>query len=306
MLTPPFLKKGDTIAITATARKISPQEVNNAVKLIEQQGYQVKLAPHLFAEENQFAGSDAQRKSDLQTLINDTTVKAIIIARGGYGTMRIIDEIDFTPLQKYPKWLIGYSDVTVLHSALHLKQLASLHATMPINFDKNEEATDSLFKTIAGEKVVFNYNYQTSINAHLFRQGKTTAQIVGGNLSLLYAMQGSATDIDTNGKILFIEDLDEYLYHVDRMVLSLKRAGKFDKLAGLVIGGMSDMKDNSIPFGKTAEEIIAYHLSDKNYPICFDFPCGHIDRNLALLLGLTATLDVNQNTVSLQYIDGYS
>ena len=301
MLIPPFLKKGDTIGITATARKISKEELESAVKTIELKGYKVQFANHLFAVENQFAGNDEQRKNDLQSLIDDKNVKAILIARGGYGTMRIIDEINFNALRENPKWIIGYSDVTVLHSALNLQNIASLHATMPINFLKNEEATNSLFKVIAGEKTSYVYNYDTSLNKNLFKQGKVIAPIIGGNLSLLYAMQGSKTDIDTKGKILFLEDLDEYVYHIDRMVLSLKRAGKFDDLAGLIVGGMTDMKDNLVPFGYSAEEIISSHLKDKNYPICFDFPCGHIDRNLSLPLGLIATLNISEQQVLLSY-----
>lgn len=299
MLTPPFLKKGDIIGITATARKISVDELEYAVKSIESKGFKVQFAPNLFAVENQFAGSDEQRKNDLQCLIEDKNVKAILIARGGYGTMRIIDKIDFSALRENPKWIIGYSDVTVLHSALNLQNIASLHATMPINFSKNEEATNTLFNIINGEKISYTYDYEASVNKNLFKKGTTTAPIVGGNLSLLYAMQGSKTDINTKGKILFLEDLDEYLYHIDRMILSLKRAGKFDDLAGLIIGGMSDMKDNAVPFGQSAEEIISHHLKDKNYPVCFDFPCGHIDRNLALPLGIEANLIISEEQISI-------
>lgn len=301
MIIPPFLNKGDTIAITATARKISTNELEYAVKTIEGEGFKVKFAANLFAEHHQFAGIDEQRCSDLQTCINDINVKAILIARGGYGTMRIVDDIDFTPLIENPKWIIGYSDVTVLHNALHKLNLASLHATMPINFAKNKEATTSLFNVLTGKKIKFEYDYNSSINKSLYKLGNAKAPVIGGNLSLIYAMQGSKTDIDTKGKILFLEDLDEYLYHIDRMILSLKSAGKFDDLAGLIIGGMSDMKDNTIPFGQTAEEIIAHHLKDKNYPICYDFPCGHIDRNLALPLGLVATLEVTTHSVKLSY-----
>lgn len=301
MIIPPFLKKGDTIAITATARKISAQELENAVKTTESFGFKVKFADNLFNEHHQFAGHDEQRCSDIQALINDIEVKAILIARGGYGTMRIIDHIDFTPLFENPKWIIGYSDVTVLHSTLHNYNLASLHATMPINFAKNEEATSSLFHFLMGKKIKFDYDFSASLNQSLYKIGSANAPVVGGNLSLLYAMQGSKSDIDTSGKILFLEDLDEYLYHIDRMILSLKRAGKFDALAGLIVGGMSDMKDNLVPFGQTAQEIVAHHLRDKNYPICFDFPGGHIDRNLALPLGLTANLEVKNNNVKLSY-----
>ncbi len=301
MIIPPFIKKGDTIGIAATARKISKEELGDAIALIEAKGYAVKLSTNLFAEDNQFAGTDEQRANDLQELINDPTVKAIIIARGGYGSMRIADRIDLKPLQKNPKWLIGYSDITVWHSALHCHHIASLHATMPINFTKNIEATNTLFNFLEGQVLSYYYPISDSANRSLFKEGKATAPIVGGNLSLLYAMQGSITDIDTTGKILFIEDLDEYLYHIDRMIVSLKRAGKFEALAGLIVGGMSDMKDNTLPFGKTAEQIIASHIKDAKFPVCFDFPCGHIDRNLALPLGLNATLLVEHNQVSLTY-----
>ena len=298
---PPFLKKDDIIGIAATARKISELELSDAIQIIQQHGYQVQLAPNLYAQENQFAGSDAQRKVDLQSLINDPSVKAIIIARGGYGTMRIIDDIDFSALTKKPKWIIGYSDVTVLHSALHKLGIASLHATMPINFLKDSTATESLFKVLNGDKMTYNYDYSNYNTKNLFKLGEVNAPIVGGNLSLLYAMQGSTSDIDTDGKILFLEDLDEYLYHIDRMILSLKRAGKFKHLAGLIIGGMSDMRDNTVPFGHTVEEIIAHHIEGATYPVCYNFPCGHIDKNMALPLGVQATLSVTQNSVNLKY-----
>jgi muramoyltetrapeptide carboxypeptidase len=172
---------------------------------------------------------------------------------------------------------------------------------MPINFTKNKEATDTLFKFLEGQMMSYAYPISNPANRSLFVEGKATAPIIGGNLSLLYAMQGSITDIDTSGKILFIEDLDEYLYHIDRMIVSLKRAGKFEAIAGLIVGGMSDMKDNTVPFGKTAEQIIASHIKDAKFPVCYDFPCGHIDRNLSLPLGLTATLLVEHNQVSLTY-----
>lgn len=302
MRIPPFLKKGDTIGIIATARKISEAELEMAVKRIEAEGYKVQFAPNLFAFADQFAGTDEQRRDDLQGMMHNPDINAILIARGGYGTMRIIDEINFDALFQDPKWIIGYSDVTVLHSALNGHNMCSLHATMPINFSKNEEATNSLFNVLAGNKTEYSYAYALSENKNLYKMGNVTAPVVGGNLSLLYAMQGSKTDIDTKGKILFLEDLDEYLYHIDRMILSLKRAGKFDDLAGLIIGGMTEMKDNTIPFGQGPEQIIAHHLSDKNYPVCFDFPCGHIDRNLALPLGFTARLEITKTNVSLSYL----
>ena len=300
MRKPPFLQPGDTIGITATARKISPAELNYAVACIEEQGYRVKLGRHLFAEDHQFAGNDAQRAADFHSMIDDAEVKAILIARGGYGTMRMVDLIDFSSLRELPKWVVGYSDVTVLHSALHQLNIPSLHATMPINFDKHREATMSLFQWLSGNELSVQYEYNQSVNAPLFKEGTVTAPVVGGNLSLLYALQGSKTAIQTAGKILFIEDLDEYLYHIDRMMLSLKRSGMLDNLAGLIVGGMTDMKDNAVPFGRTAEQIIAHYLPDASIPVCYDFPAGHVTFNHAVPLGVTAQLEVSANQVTFQ------
>jgi muramoyltetrapeptide carboxypeptidase len=224
---------------------------------------------------------------DLQTMLNDPLIKAVISARGGYGTVRIVDKIDFSQFKKTPKWIVGYSDITVLHSHVNNLKIETLHATMPVNFTKNLEATESLRKALFGE----NLNYQ--IEAHpMNKKGGAQGIVVGGNLSLIYALTGSVSDIDTNGKILFIEDLDEYLYHIDRMMMNLKRSGKLSNLAGLIVGGMTDMKDNTIPFGKTAEEIIIDAVKEFNYPVCFNFPAGHVDKNMAIYLGREAKLKV--------------
>jgi muramoyltetrapeptide carboxypeptidase len=299
LIQPDFLKKGDTVAIIATARKISRLEVQQAIDLLHTWGLNVITGKHLFGEYNQFAGTDEERAMDLQTMLNDVNVKAIIVARGGYGTVRIIDKVDFTSFKMHPKWIVGYSDVTVLHSHIHALGIQTAHATMPINFAKNEEATDGVRKILFGEKL----NYDVA-PFELNRTGKAQGQLVGGNLSLLYALQGSNSDIDTTGKILFIEDLDEYLYHIDRMMMALKRSGKLEGLAGLIVGGMSDMKDNTIPFGKNAEEIIIDAVKEYNYPVCFHFPAGHIDRNMALKLGAMCTLQVTDTTVYFEQSEG--
>lgn len=296
MLIPDYLKSGDTVAIIATARKISQEEVQPAITLLESYGLSVLLGPHLFSAEHQFAGNTEQRSHDLQWALDHTTAKAIIIARGGYGTVKLMEHINFTGLKKQPKWLVGYSDVTVLHNAIHNLGIATLHATMPINFLKNEEATNSLIDALFGklEKYV--------VEAHpLNREGNASAELVGGNLSLLYALSGTSLDLDTSGKILFIEDLDEYLYHIDRMMMQLKLSGKLKGLKGLIVGGMSDMKDNIVPFGKTAEEIILDIVEDYDYPVCFNFPAGHIDRNLALELSKTVCLHVSHEDVHLSF-----
>jgi muramoyltetrapeptide carboxypeptidase len=293
MNAPQFLKKGDKIGIVAPARKISKEEIQPAINAFEKWGLKVELGKNIFGNENQYSGSDKQRTEDLQTFLDDNSIRAIISARGGYGTLRIIDKLDFKKFKENPKWIIGYSDITVLHSHInHNFEIESLHATMPINFPKDEESVDMMKKVLFGERISY------SVNPHpLNREGKAEAIMVGGNLSLLYALKGSKSATSTSGKILFIEDLDEYLYHIDRMILSLKRAGKLSHLEGLVVGGMTDMKDNETPFGKTAEQIILDAVREYDYPICFGFPAGHQDKNLPLALGKKVKLSVGKNTL---------
>ena len=288
MTTPPYLKKGDTIGIVAPARKISKEEIQFAVDTFAKWGLKVILGENLLGDENQYSGSDEQRADDLQKMLDDNSIHAIISARGGYGTLRIIDKLDFKKFQEKPRWIIGYSDITVLHSHIHQNfEIETLHATMPINFSKDEESVETLRKNLFGEEIIYK------INSHpLNRKGNAEGELVGGNLSLLYAMKGSKSGISTSGKILFIEDLDEYLYHIDRMIISLKRSGKLSHLAGLIVGGMTDMRDNQIPFGKTAEQIIFDAVKEFDYPVCFGFPAGHAQKNLALPLGRRAKLKV--------------
>jgi muramoyltetrapeptide carboxypeptidase len=297
MINVPSLKPNDKIAIIATARKISAEELSFAVETIKAWGLRPVLGKNIYAIENQFAGSDEQRAKDFQWAINDESIKAIIIARGGYGTIRIIDEIDFNKLKTNPKWITGYSDVTVLHSHIHQHiGIPTIHATMPINFSKNKEAVETLRKCLFGENV--SYSFETH---PLNRIDEVKGVLVGGNLSLLYALSGTESDIDTKDKILFLEDLDEYLYHIDRMMLNLKRSGKLANLKALIVGGLTDMKDNAIPFGKTAEEIILDAVKDYDFPVCFNFPAGHVDRNLALYFGKEVCLKIGTTTCSLTY-----
>ncbi len=297
MKTPPTLKKGDTVAIAATARKTSKEIIESSAGILKAWGLKVVFAPNLFKEENQFAGSDKERAAGFQWALDNKEVKAIILACGGYGTMRVIDNLNFKKFVKDPKWIVGYSDTTIIQSHLVNLDIASIHGTMAFQFTKHEEATESLRKILFGEKQEYE------IETHkLNRIGETKAEVVGGNLSLLYALSGSHSDIDTKGKILFLEDLDEYLYHVDRMMLQLKRSGKLKNLKGLIIGGMSDMKDNTIPFGKTAEEIIWDAVKEYKYPVCFNFPAGHVARNLAFYIGKKANLKVTKKGSELSYI----
>ncbi|MBL4625611.1 MAG: LD-carboxypeptidase [Flavobacteriales bacterium] len=297
MIQPPFLKLGDKVAIVSTARKITERDLDFSINKLQEWGLHVVFGAHLFEEDNQFAGTDEMRVADFQEALNDDSIKAIICARGGYGTVRIIDALDFSILEKSPKWIVGYSDVTVLHAhILSNFDVQSIHGTMPINFESNTgEALSSLRKALFGEEL----SYEIKANG-LNKTGSGTGNIIGGNLSILYSLIGSRSDIDTTGKILFIEDLDEYLYHVDRMMQNLKRSGKLAGLAGLIVGAMSDMNDNAIPFGKQAEEIILDAVSPYDYPVCFGFPVGHINDNRALYVNKKANLRVG-SAVRLNY-----
>lgn len=295
MIQPPYLQQGDKIAIVATARKISLEEVQPAINLFKSHGLEVVLGENLFAVDNQFAGTDAQRRADLQTAMDDDSIKAIVCARGGYGTVRIIDGLDFAKFKASPKWLAGYSDVTALHSHIQTNfGIQTLHSTMPLSFPTKADETDKLQSATAMINVLMGQPIKYNLPAHpLNREGKAEGIITGGNLSMLYSLLGSPSDIDTNGKVLFIEDLDEYLYHIDRMMMNLKRNGKLNNLAALLVGGMSDMNDNKVPFGQTAEEIIAEKVAEFNYPVYFNFPAGHIEPNLPIKLGANVKVDFN-------------
>lgn len=295
---PPFLKAGDKIGIVAPARKFTPDELAFALRQFTSWGLVPVTGKNLFGADHQYSGTDAERAADLQTMLDDPEIKAIISARGGYGTMRIIDALDFTQFKKHPKWICGYSDITVLHSHINRQYgVETLHCTMPVSFEKDAFSLESLRKALFGEHRIIDIPTGNPLNRAGFAQG----ELVGGNLSLLYAMQGSASDIDTKGKILFLEDLDEYLYHLDRMMLSLKRAGKLAHLNGLVIGGMTEMRDNTVPFGRTGEQIIFDAVHEYAYPLCFEMPAGHGTQNHALYLGRQAKLSVG-DAVRLEFV----
>ena len=287
----------DKIAILSTARKINEKELNFAKQTITNWGLIPIESPNLRAQHHQFCGTDEQRASDFNWAIHQKEIKAILCFRGGYGSVRILESIDWNFLQQFPKWVIGYSDITALHNAINQLGLPSLHATMPINFSHNtQEALQSLKHALLGKK----YSIETHPSP-FNRLGNVEAEIVGGNLSILYSLSGTKYDIDTRGKILFIEDLDEYLYHIDRMLWNLKLSGKLAHLKGLIIGGMTNMHDNDIPFGMDVKQIILEITKEYNYPICFDFPAGHIDDNRALILGKKCKLKVQKETVKLLF-----
>ncbi len=274
-------------------------ELSPALEIIYKRGFEPVLGENIFKEDHQFAGNDKLRAFDFQSMLDNPDIKAIISARGGYGCVRIIDRINFTYFAKNPKWLIGYSDFTVFlnHTAKNFRT-ETLHATMPINFQENTiESLNGLFDVLTGKKP----QYQTETKG-IFRKGKATGKLVGGNLSVLYSLLGSSSFPDTQGNILFLEDLDEYLYHIDRMMMALKRAGKLENLAGLIIGAMTDMHDNTVAFGKTAEEIIFDTVAQYHYPVLSGFDTGHIQNNLPLIVGATATLEVTGKYSLIQFI----
>jgi muramoyltetrapeptide carboxypeptidase len=287
---------GSIFTITAPARKVTREEMAPGIALLESWGFKVKLSKNLFGEFNQYSGTDEERAADFQAALDDPESDAIIVARGGYGCVRIIDRLDFSTFTRRPKLIIGFSDVTVFHNHVHAHfGVPTLHAPMIFSMQPDKstpEALESMRKILKEENVQYN------VSAHpLNRNGIAEGILVGGNLSLLYALSGSPSDIDTNGKILFIEDLDEYLYHIDRMMMQLKRSGKLAGLRGLIVGGMSDMRDNAIPFGKIAEEIIAEAVSEYDFPVCMNFPAGHIQNNQPLVMGGRVSMEVGETSI---------
>ena len=300
MKTPDYLKKGSKIAIVAPARKISREEIAPAVKWIGDKGFVAVYDDRLFAEYHQLAGDDDFRAGVLQDYLDRDDIDAILCARGGYGTIHIVDKLDFSKFAKHPKWIVGYSDVTVLHAKMQQLGYQSIHGSMAINFPNNtKEALESLYEALTNpsfraniersemvvEKSSNNESFLLKRISPLPSVGRNDEVIVGGNLSVLYSMLGSDLFPETDGKVLFIEDLDEYLYHIDRMMMGLKRAGKLANLKALLVGAFSDMHDNTIPFGMTAKEIIAEKVKEYGYPVVWDYPAGHIDDNRAIVLG---------------------
>jgi len=297
MIYPPFLNPGDTIGIVAPARKVNRNELEFSIRWWEEKGFRVALGKHLFAAHHQYAGTDEERAEDLQNMLDNSEIKAIFCARGGYGTLRIIDKLEFLSFRLEPKWICGFSDITVLHSHINkVLEIATIHAAMPYSMNENNLVNlEMLFQTLIGEHPIYK------CKPHLQnRNGACNGQLTGGNLSLLYALSGSASDINTKQKILFIEDVDEYLYHIDRMMLQLKRAGKLKNLAGLLVGNFTKVKDNEIAFGKTFEEIIREHCEEYNFPIAFNFPAGHDETNVALKFSANYSLTVENDKTTLQ------
>jgi muramoyltetrapeptide carboxypeptidase len=297
LTSPHHLKKGDKVAITCPAKKL-PKPMIDAINLLESWGLEVVLGETVDASYHQFAGDDELRAKDLQRFIDDDSIKAIIAARGGYGTIRIVDRVDFGNFARNPKWLVGFSDITVLHAHLHSNySVQSIHGQMPVNIpDASAHSLASLKQALFGKELSY------TVHRHaLNRDGDGSGILIGGNLSLLIAVLNSVSDMDYTGKILFIEDVGEYLYAIDRMIRTLDRAGKLKQLAGIIVGGFTEIKDNDIPFGQTVPEIIMEVVMDYNYPVCFDFPAGHIPDNEAIIMGRVLNLSVQEKQAVAKY-----
>ncbi len=292
MNTPSYLKKGDKVALIAPAAKITRDYINNAVKLLNEWGLEVVIGKNILNANNYYAATDKLRADDLQHALDDPEIKAIICARGGYGTIRTMNKIVPGKFAQYPKWVVGFSDITVLHNYLqNTVNTESIHGTMPVQFEKNDKHTlDSLKNALFGEKIY--YRFATNSKSLL---GNTSGILTGGNLSVIYSLSGTPWDIDTNNKILFIEDVDEYLYHIDRIMMNLSSRGKLKNIKGLIVGAMNMMKEGKTPYGISVEDIILEHLKPLSVPVAFDFPAGHGVKNHAFYLGRNIQLNIDKD-----------
>lgn len=298
IIIPPYLKKGDTIALVCPAGYMPLRKATSCIKTLKHWGYNVKIGSTLGGKQkNYFSGNDEERLKDFQDALDDDTIKAILCARGGYGVSRIIDKLNFSTFKKKPKWIIGFSDITVFHSHINRNfNIATLHAPMAAAFNNGEKTKYITFlkNSICGKK----NNYKTE--SHVYNNlGKISGELIGGNLALMAHLIGSKSCYKTENKILFIEDVGEYLYNIDRMFIQLKRAGMLQHIKGLIIGGFSEMKDTTIPFGSDIYSIIHSHLVEYNYPICYNFPVSHNQENVSLKIGVNYELNVQKNKVSL-------
>ena len=301
MIKPEYLKKGDTIAIVAPGRKLDKDVIQYASKVIQSWGLTVSLSRNLFSNSHSYlAGSDAERMADFQQALDDDRVKAIICARGGYGSTRIVDQLNYAEFKKHPKWIVGFSDITAFHLKLFSEGYQSIHATMPVLFSNgnNETSVESLHKLLFGGSDIFQV-----VNDGSNRAGAFSGEVVGGNLSLLVDAIGTSSQPDLTNKILIVEEISEYLYKTDRMFMQLKRAGMLKQLGGLIIGHFTDVLDTELNFGETIKEIILRAVHEYNFPVGFNFPTGHDTPNLAWRSGGMATLEVNNTLATLIFND---
>jgi len=301
IIKPPYLKKGDTIMILAPAGRIKDKSsIDAGIKLANQWGLVVFLGNHLFTQNHTFAGTEEQRLEDLQRALDDPSIKAIWAARGGYGAVRIIDDIDFTEFEKHPKWIVGYSDITVLHNKLNGMGYASIQGQMPLTLDLDDPVQKP--SIISLKKALFGKNLKYKLKSNTRnRTGEGSGILVGGNLSIVYSMLGSDTQLDMNGKVLFVEDVGEALYHIDRMMISLKRAGYFENCKGLIVGDFRLKKNEGNSFGENLQDIMMRVVGEYDFPVIFDFPAGHLDDNRALIFGTNVELKVTEKKAKIRF-----
>ncbi|WP_407557044.1 LD-carboxypeptidase [Winogradskyella sp. 4-2091] len=302
LIQPPYLKAGDTVAIVAPSGilKNNEDEVQKATMLLQNWGLHVVIGKHLYNKADHFAGTDDERCEDLQNAMDDPKISAIWCAKGGYGTVRVLDKLNYTKFKENPKWIIGYSDITALHNQLHNEGFQSLHALMCISLTKDLNEVKNAIDTF--KSAIFGNPTDYTLEGSNFNKiGETSGELVGGNLTVLHTMLGSETSLDTSGKILFIEEIGEYKYHIDRMLQSMKRAGYFDNLNGLVVGNMSKMRKNTTLWGTSIEQLIIDALKEYDFPIAFNMPAGHEKDNRALVLGRTIDLKVSKTESSINF-----
>ena len=291
MKIPPFLTPGDTIGIVAPAKAITTDKIDDAVNFWESNGFKVKVSENCLGRSNYFSGTDTVRARDFQTMLNDDTVKAIVCARGGYGCIRIMDRINWASLMNDPKWIIGFSDVTVFHQYLNKLEIASMHATMPLNYsDNTPESLDSMLAQLTGKPYTFRWNSLAKV-----KEGEVSGTLIGGNLAVLTSLIGTRFMPDFTDKILVLEEVGEPLYAIDRMFYQLASSGVLQQLKGLILGSFSAIKDTEVPYGESLASIVSHHLNYLKLPTTFDFPLGHQDDNRALIFGKTYTLTVEAN-----------
>lgn len=297
---PSFLKPGDMVGIVSPSWFIDPSRLDEAVAYLEQWDLKVKIGRYAGNQSGPFAGSDEERLSDLQEMTNDPDIRAVICSRGGYGLLRIIDRVDFSVLQNNPKWYAGFSDITVLHNWLsEVCNIISVHSDMPLNFN-NPSKSKETFSTL--KQALFGSLDTVEWSGNVFNPGIAEGEISGGNLSLVYSLIGTPAEPETEGKILFLEDVGEFYYHVDRMLVSLKLAGKLKGLSALIIGGVNDMNETKVPWGKSVEETIIDNVREYNYPVFFNFPAGHIPDNRAFYIGRKAKIDLSGSKNVLKFL----
>jgi muramoyltetrapeptide carboxypeptidase len=297
MNVPQPLVAGDLIYITAPAKAIEKEHVDFAISFFENAGYKVLVSKNCLGQHHYFSGTDEERLEDLQYGIDHPEVKAIVCARGGYGCVRIVDRIQWASMLREPKWMVGFSDVTVFHQHLQRFNLPSIHGSMVLNFkDNTQEALTTLLSALKGE------SFSLSATSTQNKPGQAEGTLIGGNLSIVYSLIGTNNQPDYSDKILFVEDLAEHLYHIDRMFYALNKSGILDKISGLVVGGMTELEDTATPFGMSVEEIILAHFKYRNIPVAFGFPAGHLSDNRALILGKKVRFNVEGTTSELRFL----